>query len=299
MGEALLIKAGSSGDSSRRTGLITEIFTSNTLWRVPEGIKNNQVSVRIFGGGSCGDYEHGGCGGYMNNATLTLDKNTDIFIIIGEGGTALAYNAGGTTSFGTYLSANGGTIAGGGSGGGGCSNGGYLGNAAPGMQFGGGGGYANGNGGTWGGGGGNIAGSSGGYGNCFRGGAYGGNGSNRNTLAKSGINTINMDLDYTGYGNAGTGYGGGGGGYGGNGGNAVTNNYNSIINGAAPGGGGGYGANGGVGNLYYLSYDKCYYWGGGGGGGYGGDGGGGGMAALIPIPIIIMHMEVEVADTVN
>lgn len=276
MGEALLIKAGSSGDSSRRTGLITEIFTSNTLWRVPEGIRNNQVSVRIFGGGGGGfktgtassSASMGGGGGYMNNGIINLYENDNIIqITIGRGG--IFNSAGGITSFGTYIYASGGGTGSGGSGGGSSKS---I-TACTGYQFGGGGSpnvaaLGGGNGGKWGGGGGgyNAKISLGGclYENGYSfGGETGysglaGNGGNKNINTENGTNTIGLGIDFEGAGLArthGNKYTGGGGGYGGNGGNGSS----------LAGGGGGYGGNGGDASGYSS----------GGGGGYGGRGGNG------------------------
>lgn len=281
MGEALLIKTGGagSGSSSGRNGLITEIFTSNTLWKVPEGIRNNQVSVRIFGGGGGCSEDQAGCGGFMNNGIVNISNDSEIYITIGDGGREILSNltkSGGVTSFGTYLFASGGTASYGGSGGGSgdnrCSGG-------IGIQFGG-GGYGGlnskwypGSGGKWGGGGGskfsNIGEYNYGLGGCLYENSQniyeitgfsrlGGNGGNDTINAENGTNTIGMGLDFEGAGLGGGKYSGGGG-YGGNGG------YNC-------GGGGGYGANGGNGILEPLRSVTST----GGGGGYGGDGGDGG-----------------------
>ena len=125
MGEALLIKTGGtgSGGSSGRNGLITEIFTSNTLWKVPEGIRNNEVSVRIFGGGG-GGYCGGGGSGRMNNDIINISNESEIFITIGSGGSFVYNNcSGGSSSFGTYLSALGGSGGNGQTGGNGGSGG--------------------------------------------------------------------------------------------------------------------------------------------------------------------------------
>ena len=183
MADALITRRGSksnlpAGVNGVRLNYKTELITGSTNWVVPMAI-NNSFSIRIFGGGGAGRGNAGGGGGWMNNGDFTLTPGDTIPITIGAGG----YNdiSGGTSSFGTYLSAAGGqtgyTTAGkagnGGSGGGG----GYSSIAGGrGYQFGGGAGgqgyystdYANGgNGGTWGG---------GGAGRVSYGGTYGGGG---------------------------------------------------------------------------------------------------------------------------
>lgn len=241
MGEALLIKTGGtdSGSSSGRNGLITEIFMTNTMWQVPEGIRNNQVSVRIFGGGGCAGYYYGGQtnttgggggGGEMNFSIINIYNENLIPVIIGEGakcveGRYINITSGGTTSFGKYLSANGGQSSKGYNGANGGSGGGShyftIGDSAKayhggdGYQFGGGGSgfyagskdriqYSNGrnwvysyfgkggNGGKWGGGGGSGLVQSPGIG-----GLYGGNGGYINYNADANrANFINAENGY-------------------------------------------------------------------------------------------------------
>ena len=285
MGDALIVGRGGSSSGSSGKTLVTKIIQATQSWKVPKA-KDQKFYVRIFGGGGGGSaMAAGGGGGYMNNAELTLETGTSIPITIGLGGKAGTLDdnptSGGTTSFGTYLSANGAycTLQGiglGGSGGGGgaievrfsgFSNKTY--NGGTGYQFGGGGSFSSstrkiygGNGGQWGGGGGAAYDA---YGGCLYSDSgtltgYSGLAGNTN---KAGTNTIGNDqvpngsedrpyyeLNLQGNGNSGTTQSctGGGGGYGGNG-------------GSNGGGGGGYGADGG----------DC----GGGGGGYGGNGGDG------------------------
>ena len=191
MGECLIARGqtGSSGGIGWKYK--TEIITQNSIWEVPDTIDLSRgVSVRIFGGGGGGTSSTGGGGGYMNNAILNnLEIGQRIQINIGTGGIYdnkhIYFNnysdytsinpdtVGGTTFFGNYLSANGGTafswvkdlynstiyIGGSGGSGGGClsrpstwsPNGG---SGGTGHQFGGGGGKYGGDGGYWGGGGG-------------------------------------------------------------------------------------------------------------------------------------------------
>lgn len=276
---------------STKPVLKTEVITKTQTWTVPDGVTS--VNVFLFGGGGGGGSNAhsegelrasggGGGGGYMAKSTLTVTPKQSISITIGAGGAV--GQAGGTTSFGSLLSARGGSAGenarvdgtrgyggkGGDGGAGGAGNKGtYLnyfvncGAGGNGAQFGGGAGSyeaKGGNGGTYGGGGG-AGGSYSGSCSGGTGGQYGGAGGNSEKNGTNGTNTTNIaDIDFKGLGKAGAGYtdggGGGGGGYGGNGGNG------GFYEG---GGGGGYGGNGGNS--------------GGGGGGYGapayGKGGGG------------------------
>ena len=304
---------GSGGVDLNDYTFTTEMITSNTIWPVPTDALNNEFYVRIFGAGGGGmpnsNYAAGGGGGWMNNDTLTLSPGSSILINIGAGG---AYgSAGGTTVFGEYLSANGGSAATNGTGGSGGSGGGGMFTGGRGYQFGGGGGMCvGGNGGMWGGGGGatnveyyfdygnkinfsnytveEIWGTGAPSNNTRRAGVSTecGNGSITGAGAQ-GVNTINIvNSDM-----AGTAEGG----------SAVYINdrrywsyYYSNMVGYAGGGGGGYGGTGGTGGTFdYLYYSRTEpVWGtlvgryryacGGGGGGYrsngapGSVGGGGG-----------------------
>lgn len=308
MGEVMICRGGSgSGAGKGNKVLISSVFTENTSFIVPEAI-NNEFSVRIFGGGGGGAFNYtnnyscgyaGGGGGWMNNDTLSLKSTSIIPITIGLGGNAgnNEGTSGGTTSFGTYLSASGG---GGGYilygnrsyGGSGASGGGsWSANSdtdqlpGNGYQFGGAGSRdksvagtspVRGNGGVWGGGGGrswSVA-----YGGTY-GGAGGfeeyGTGANINCKSQygglpgnNGTNTIgwtNTDIDPA-TGNYLVGHGAcinpgnayyGGGGFGGNGGNGMCS------------GGGGYVGNGGKnyggGGGYGTGANGGNYFGGGGG----------------------------------
>lgn len=115
----------------------TEVIKESTGWTVPD--VDGPVNVRIFGGGAGGQAEKttffnffffdGGCGGgggHMATKDITLTRGKNVLITIGKGGAKGAGNgngesgsAGGTSSFGTYISANGGQCPNGGSGGGG------------------------------------------------------------------------------------------------------------------------------------------------------------------------------------
>ena len=305
MSEVMISRRG-SGDSIKYNGYITEYITESRNWIMPNYIKNNQIKVTAFGGGGAGGYSvyySSGCSGYLNNDTFTIIPNQVIPITV-KSTLYQRESTGDTVSFGTYLSANGGSLLIGGSGG---NN--YSSNAT---QFGAGGGSA----GVYGGGRGGNDNSSGGNGGLYGGGGGGGNSYYKNS-SRSGYYVVG--------GNGGT-YGGGGGGgsidwyggnrptdehiaggiagtYGGNGGNgSIHRDLNVYITDAEDGintftwtniakdditgeyfrgwgmkgyadntsfysgaaGGGGYGGNGGNG-----SNDGC----GGGGGGYGSNGG--------------------------
>lgn len=320
MSEAIIVKRGRSGGDipGLVQTLVTNIITTNTTFQVPNAI-NNKFSVRIFGGGGGGFHEPGiykatggGGSGWMNNGEFILNYGQSVYITIGKGGRSnyAKPTNGGTTSFGTYLSAVGGGAAsafkGGSGGSGGSGSGNYSNNygkyeGGDGYQFGGGAGYNGGNGGNggiWGGGGG----GSNSY--AYNGNLYfaGGNGGNGGTYGGGGgaivihhyTNPLMNIINKKG-GNGGT-YGGGGGGaiggtggtYGGNGGtrevmaeagtdtSSWTNVYhdgNRYFRGT--------GAAGTIGKVYnnsmedainswFPNHENCY---GGGGGGFGGRGG--------------------------
>lgn len=249
MGEALMFRAGggSGGDSGGSWELCTQIYEQNSTFTMPYNVKDGQVYVRIFGagGGGIGKVEWnttwyedlicgaGGGGGYMNNGWVTLGAGVTVQVNIGKGAKSAA---GGTSTFGTYLSAAGGSAgvssAGKDNGGDGASGGGGNGWGSDvfggrGYQFGGGGGRYPFNDGN----------------NRGQGGPLGGN------AATNGINTMAtiseadvINADGIGHGRSGTsGTYPGGGGYGANGGNDLKTCGGSRH---ATGGGGGYGAAG-------------------------------------------------------
>lgn len=237
---------------------IKEEITSSGMWTVPEGV--TEIEVRLFGGGGGGGgSSSGGGGGYMAYAKMTVTPGTQYAITIGAGGAA--NTAGGATSFGTSLTAQGGqpgTSTGGGNGGTG------------------GGGAVRSNKASYGGNG-QYGGGGGGYGHYIStgnfaspvithaglGGVYGGNGarggsSSRYIVAQPGVDS-NGGKNYCSYDN--------------------TNNGTSTNKYYGAGGGGGYKANGG--DAYAMdSSERVESYGAGGGGGWeGGDGGSGGYAA--------------------
>ena len=203
MSEAIISRRGYN--SSGKPELRTETITGSTVWVVPNSIRGN-ISVMVYGAGGGGrDRGRGGGGGWMNNGEFKIAGGTSINITIGKGGATSM--TGGTTSFGTYLSANGGGYGDGGSGGGG---------GGIGYQFGGGGACAwfattnAGNGGIYGGGGGGRGEGGGLSGDVCKGGTggqYGGGGGGGASINRSNYRRQNGASG----GNGGT-YGGGGGG---------------------------------------------------------------------------------------
>lgn len=285
-----------SKESVAKLATKTEIFTQDGYFRVPDGVTS--LRVMCYGAGGAGGAANssgytggGGGGGYYAEETIAVTPGEVIPVTIGLGGGGHFGNphqstvvlTGGATSFGTYLSADGGE-AGGDNGGDGGSGG-----------SGGGGGYTNysnkyANGGI------GYQFGSGGGGGCHPdysqtsspGGPMGGAGGANSGDGSNGIDTTNMDVPFPGFGlggksfvsNGGTSSGshttrngsGGGGGFGGNGGNG---GYRTG------GGGGGYGSNGGNGYLEgYDSPTSSSSKGGGGGGGYGRNGRGGDGTSL-------------------
>lgn len=294
MAEAIISRRGYGTEGRPKpTVLQTRFIVQNESFEIPNAI-NNTFSVRIFGGGGGGgcinnytyyyyktEWGGGGGGGWMNNGEFDLTGYGNIPVTIGVGGQAApnqtlnVANSGGTTSFGTLLSANGGEGANradyayganGGSGGGGTGRGqigmGYIRNGGDGYQFG--GGAPSGNGGIWGGGaGGYILYASSNSGESYRsvwnggtGGIHGGNGglininwTNNNTFieltignrkileAENGTNTVG-DVNVPNEVQ----------------GNGTRSNYKFLSNNICCGGaGGGYGGCGG------LSGNSCTY----------------------------------------
>ncbi len=312
MGEAILVKAGGLGGNGGSDPedqnivdwqLKTELITESKEFIVPKA-KNQQFSVRLFGAGGTHPVLKGmgwtkyayipGASGNMNNGQFKLNRGDTIPIVIGDGGNISTIKAGGTTSFGTYLSATGGGIAdyvnnNGADGGVGSpayieingSTAVYASNEshsyysdfniysktnAGKSYYGGGSGgcgfkgtsvscYLKGaNGGIYGGGGGSANGQA-----TTIGGTNCGNGGNDKTNASNGINTLSTILnEFNGYG-SGRGKYGGGGGYGGSGFNSYSVTGSNVFSNSSTfliscGGGGG------IGDCNYLSYPYQPYY---------------------------------------
>ena len=251
MAEAIISRRGFN--SSGRRKMTTELITTNSSYVIPN--HNGQIHVRIFGaGGGTGSLYNGGGSGYMNNGEFDIPTGTSIPVTIGicEG----RERRGGTTSFGTYLSANGGSFNGSGGSGGGITGSIFSSDYASASQFGGGGGgIYGGNGGIWGGGGGQ--GSRDNYTNsrCHggSGGTYGGGGGGAINLQYGDRSQTTVTTDIITGGNGGE-YGGGGGG-GGDYWNTSGANHASTKGGI----GGINGGNGGHGTICFWNTTQVYY----------------------------------------
>ena len=217
------------------------IFPSSGTWSVPPGVAN--VRARCFGGG--GGAGAGG-GGFTMLAIYGLSGVTSVAVTVGAGGAATF--SGGTSSFGSYCSATGGTWLSG-TGAGGTGVGGDINNTGgAGFSAQGSGGVASlfgngGNGPAGGGGGAGLSGASGGgsgstVNNNGGNGIFGSGGSTANATTLPSVQpTSNMpsfSIDFIGTGGGGSylqpGINGGGGGY--------------NAGGGYPGGGGGGSTNG-------------------------------------------------------
>ena len=155
-----MFRAGGDG-TGEKYELATTIYTKSDTFTMPAGVKDNQVYVRIFGGGSNGHWSQytginsrAGGGGWMNNGWVSLNIGEAVAVTIGAGGGQSYSSAGGSTSFGSYLSANGASATNStqqGASGYGGSSGGLVWNESVGIsasvpnayQFGGGGAYGN------------------------------------------------------------------------------------------------------------------------------------------------------------
>ena len=115
--------ASSAGDAANNT----LIFVNSTYLCE----KTGNYWVEVVGGGGCWNDGYGkpGGSGYINNGTVYLTKGTSVYVTIGMGafndGSQAQYS-GGTSSFGTHISAAGGVSGGPGGNNGNRSTGGRL-----------------------------------------------------------------------------------------------------------------------------------------------------------------------------
>lgn len=82
-----------------------QFFTATGVWTVPPGI--GKVRARMWGGGGGND---GGGGGFALKTIYDLSGVTSVAVIVGAGPTSTI--TGGTSSFGSYVSATGGSASG-------------------------------------------------------------------------------------------------------------------------------------------------------------------------------------------
>lgn len=106
---------------------VRDIITENEIWVAPDA-KDQEFDVTVWGGGGAGSIATfdepvtgaGGGSGYMKTGTFTIPSGESVDITIGEGGkgcsgtsmnsftNAYVGQDGGSTTFGRYLSAEGG-----------------------------------------------------------------------------------------------------------------------------------------------------------------------------------------------
>ena len=85
----------------------TEIFTANGTWTQSGKTDLRRIVVYAYGAGGAGSTAGGGQGGVGLVILDTASITTTVTVTVGAGGSG----TGGTTSFGTYISATGGTAA--------------------------------------------------------------------------------------------------------------------------------------------------------------------------------------------
>jgi len=108
-GRVTSASSGSGGGGSY-VGGNAQLFTSSGTFTVPAGI--TKLKITAFGGGGGGSSNNGGLGG-AGVALVTVTAGASYTVTIGSGGNGAAYTnagatAGGTTSFGSLVTATGG-----------------------------------------------------------------------------------------------------------------------------------------------------------------------------------------------
>lgn len=105
---------GSAPSSSTDYGQLISIttFTASGTYTAPSYCRKVLVKVQGGGGGSAGHFESGGAGGYAEMLINPFTAGSTATVTVGGGGGGVGYYAaagdGGTSSFGSYVSATGG-----------------------------------------------------------------------------------------------------------------------------------------------------------------------------------------------
>ena len=108
----LMTNSSNNGLEYRAIGFSgMQVFTGNSTWNRPSGVRFIRVKLVAGGGGGGGHGESGGAGGYSERV-IDVTGTASVGVTIGGGGGGTYYaNAGGdgsTTSFGPFMSAGGG-----------------------------------------------------------------------------------------------------------------------------------------------------------------------------------------------
>ena len=90
-----------------------QVWTGNGTWSKPQGIRSILVRVVGAGGGGSGYTEAGGAGGH-GEVIVDVNNVNSVGVTVGSPGGGAYYNGcggnGNASSFGGYVSANGGTV---------------------------------------------------------------------------------------------------------------------------------------------------------------------------------------------
>ena len=106
------VNSSNNGYTFRETGIRSmQVFTSNSTWSRPSGVRFIHVILVGAGGGASGHGESGAAGGYAERI-IDVTGTSSVSITVGGGGGGTYYSGpggdGSTTSFGPFMSASGG-----------------------------------------------------------------------------------------------------------------------------------------------------------------------------------------------
>ena len=106
------VNSSNNGYAFRETGIRSmQVFTSNSTWSRPSGVRFIHVILVGAGGGGSGHGESGAAGGYAERI-IDVTGTSSVSITVGGGGGGTYYSGpggdGSTTSFGPFMSASGG-----------------------------------------------------------------------------------------------------------------------------------------------------------------------------------------------